>query len=150
MINVTLIKEKAKTLNMTLKTLAESVGMSEGGFHTALANGSLKVDVIERLATTLDLNIDEIIIMEPKSGTTIKSKVKQGVGAVLGVSNHIHAAPDTEAQIRILELEKELAIAQAQLQTKEELLASKEMLISELKDMLSMYKANLKDPTKRQ
>lgn len=70
MLNVPAIKQRAKEVRITLKQLADAIGMSEGGFHTALANSSLKLNAIEKLALVLKLDLHEIIVFEHSAPTT--------------------------------------------------------------------------------
>lgn len=140
MINVALIKEKAKSMHYTLKQLAEAIEMSEGGFHTALANNSLKVDAIEKLATVLELDLSEIIIMERKNGTIIKNKVNQGVGTILGVTQNITTNPELGVTIRYTELEKEVEVLRAKLSASEAIIEVKDQQILDLRELVALYK----------
>ena len=140
MINVALIKEKAKSMHYTLKQLAEAIEMSEGGFHTALANNSLKVDAIEKLALILGMQLNEIIDMDQKVGTVIKNKVNNGVGTILGVTQNITTNSALEATIRFTELEKEIEILRAKLASSEAIIEVKDQQILDLRELVSLYK----------
>lgn len=61
MIDVDLIKNSAKQRKISLSDLACRVDYSEAGFHKAMANGTLRVEAIIRIAKILDLNLDSFV-----------------------------------------------------------------------------------------
>lgn len=51
------IKEVAKKKNISLKELALKINVSETGFHQSIRSESMRIDVIEKIAKELDVNV---------------------------------------------------------------------------------------------
>ena len=74
------IKEIAKKKNISLKELALKINVSETGFHQSIRSQSMRIDVIEKIAKALDVNICVFFTddkFESSDTTQLKSEIKE-------------------------------------------------------------------------
>jgi DNA-binding Xre family transcriptional regulator len=58
------IKFICKKKGITLKNLAENIGMTEGGFHLSVKNNTLKVDHLLKICSILEIDISDLFNKE--------------------------------------------------------------------------------------
>ncbi len=92
------IKRIAKTKKIRLKALAESVGMTEVGFHQAIKNNTLKFDTVIKIcevlevppATLLKTEAAALRESEPDYGMDEKEMIKEVLKTVKRIEKQIN------------------------------------------------------------
>lgn len=71
------IKELIMQKKLTVVNLCEKVGITEGGFYASIRNNSMKISTLEKIASSLDVELCEIFTpskeyIEQNGGQTVK------------------------------------------------------------------------------
>ena len=89
MVNLLKIKDLAKAKNISLKQLADMVGLSEQGLHRLLRQNSTTIDTLERISAILEVS-PVVFFDEGKAALTVNQSVTgAGNTQVSGNGNHI-------------------------------------------------------------
>lgn len=141
MVNVNTLKEAAKKQGLTIKQLAELVEMSETGFHQAIANRTLKAEVIESLAVHLGRNVSEFFTMEANHPRVINN-IQHGEGNTFGINSiYVSHSLNKEPDPNVEQLQLKISSLEKQLELQSQLLASKDEQLRLLQTVLEMSKS---------
>lgn len=122
MANLLKIKDIAEQKNISIRELAERVGIRENQIHVMCRTNSTKIDTLEKIAKVLDVPVSEFFDDAPAISVSGNHNQVNGHGAHGNINGSSTACDD---QVRALE---------ALLVEKERLLAEKERLIKVLMD----------------
>lgn len=86
MANFSIIRTLAKERRMSLKTLAQNVGISENGIHAILKNNITTSDTLERISQVLGVS-PAVFFDVPQQGSA--NAVGEGASAIVGNDNEI-------------------------------------------------------------
>lgn len=73
------MKELIGQKKMTVVTLCEKVGITEGGFYASIRNNSMKINTMDRIATALDVELKQFFVKPQADGEAEESPVKAGI-----------------------------------------------------------------------
>lgn len=59
------IKAIARFKGVSTKELCQKIGMSESGFYTAIQKNRFKSDTLEKIASTLEIPMNELVSYDP-------------------------------------------------------------------------------------
>lgn len=86
MANLSLIKTLAKERKITLKSLSQTIGMTEQGMQSLIKNNATNTDTLERISQVLGVS-PAVFFDVPQQGAA--NAVGDGASAIVGNDNEI-------------------------------------------------------------
>lgn len=100
MANLLKIKELARVRNISLKQLAEDVGISEQALHQLMRKNTTAIATLEAIATKLEVSPSTFFEDVGDVGAVNQSVMGEGNTKVAGNGNHIDVAHEAIAVLR--------------------------------------------------
>lgn len=100
MANLLKIKELARVRNISLKQLAEDVGISEQALHQLMRKNTTAIATLEAIATKLEVSPSTFFEDVGDAGAVNQSVMGEGNTKVAGNGNHIDVAHEAIAALR--------------------------------------------------
>ncbi len=138
MANLLLIKDFAEKRKISIRDLAEKVGLKENQIHVICRTNSTKIDTLEKIAQVLDVSVTEFF--DNTVGNTILGNNNQLNER--GASNNQNIASTSDAILaeRVKALELIVAEKDARIADKDAQLKEKDEHISYLKEQIKDLK----------
>lgn len=119
MANLMIIKDIAERRRISIRELAEKVGIKENQIHVMCRTNSTKIDTLEKISRALDVSVTTFFDVEGCHNET------HGDNSPIGDGNMVNADPLLTERVKSLET----------------LLAEKDERIAELKERIAELKA---------
>lgn len=146
MANLQRIKDLAEKREISIRDLAERVGLKENQIHVMCRTNSTKIDTLERIAQALDVHVSEFFDDAPSSQYSIEGNNNQlnekgAHGNINGGSNPVLQERIKSLQDLLAEKDKRILGLERQLESSEKRLAEKDEWIADLKERIKELKA---------
>lgn len=140
MANLQLIKDFAEKRKISIRELAEKVGLKENQIHVMCRTNSTKIDTLERIAQVLDVSVTEFF--ENTTGHLILGDNNQLNEKGSSNNQNIGCASATDVILaeRVNSLELIIEDKKAMIAEKEARLKEKDEYIAELKEQIKELK----------
>lgn len=145
MANLQRIKDLAEKREISIRDLAERVGLKENQIHVMCRTNSTKIDTLERIAQALDVHVSEFFNDTPAPHHNIEGNHNQlnekgAHGNINGGSNPVLQERVKSLQDLMMEMDKRILVLENQLEIAEKRIAEKDERIGELKERINELK----------
>lgn len=145
MANLQRIKDLAEKKEISIRDLAERVGVRENQIHVMCRTNSTKIDTLERIAQILDVHVSEFFDDAPAPPHSIEGNNNQlnekgAHGNINGGTNPVLQERIKSLQDLMKERDKRILVLEQQLATANERIAEKNEQIADLKERIKELK----------
>lgn len=98
MVNLNLIKSLAERQNISIRELADKVGVSENQIHVMCKTNSTKINTLEKIAKVLNVSINYFFDEDNSSSTSLKAD-----DSLTGLNDHLLLIAKKSLEIRSIE-----------------------------------------------
>lgn len=146
MANLQRIKDLVEKKEISIRDLAERVGVRENQIHVMCRTNSTKIDTLERIAQVLDVHVSEFFDDAPAPAHSIEGNNNQlnekgAHGNINGCLNPALQERIKSLQVLIKEKDKRIFGLEQQFESANERIAERNELIAELKERIEELKA---------
>lgn len=132
MVNLRIIKDLAEEQKISIRDLADLVGVKENQIHVMCRTNSTKIDTLEKIAQVLNVHISEFFDDMHTNNRQIKGNNNQLNEK--GAHDNINGGEEAILFERIKSLEEKVADREDRLREKDERIAELKERIAELKE----------------
>ncbi|MBD5223286.1 MAG: helix-turn-helix domain-containing protein [Bacteroidales bacterium] len=145
MANLQIIKNLAELKKISIRDLAERVGIKENQIHVMCRTNSTKIDTLEKIGQVLGVHVSEFFDNKPSYSRTIKGNNNQlneqgAYGNINGGSDSVLQERIKSLQDLLKEKDKRILALEKQLETANERIAEKNEQIADLKERINDFK----------
>lgn len=131
MVNLQIIKDLAEKKNISIRNLAERVGLKENQIHVMCRTNSTKIDTLEKIAAALNVHVSEFFDDCPNGYTQITENNNQ----IHTEGNYSPASASGDVSVVVGDV-----VLAERVKSLEALVKEKDERISELKERINELK----------